>query len=271
VSENPNDPDASPGHVRHWIIDLNDCFGSEWQWDLLTKRINFSYYFDAGAIARDLFTFGVVERPWDRIERPKDGEIFGYFGSRLFVPEDWKGGYQNAAFLRMSERDGAWMARILARFTPDLVGAAVGVGQFTEARHRDYLVRTLLERRQKILVRYLSRVSPLADFEARGSALCGVDLAARTKIAPAESFRYSVVVRYGDDLEESQPAPVVLGDDGRMCVQVPRIEMGAGDRDDAASRYRVVEIRNGQAEGALRAHLYDLGPERGLRLVGIER
>ncbi len=36
-------------------------------------------------------------------------------------------------------------------------------------------------------------------------------------------------------------------------------------------RYVVVDLKNGDARGPLRAHLYDLGPARGFRLVGIER
>lgn len=272
VSANPKDPDSSPGHIRHWIIDLNDCFGSEWAWDLLTKRINTSYYFDAGHIMRDLFTFGLVERTWDKIERPKDGEIFGYYQSAHFDPEHWKGGYQNPAYQRMTERDGAWMARILARFTPDLVAAAVDVGQFTERRHRDYLLRTMLERQRMILVRYLAKLSPLASLETKGSKLCAVDLARQTEIAPASSFRYSASVRAGDDdFERETPADLQLGDAGRLCVQLPSIEVGAGERDDSLARYRVVEIANGHSERPLRAHLYDLGPARGFRLVGIER
>jgi hypothetical protein len=37
------------------------------------------------------------------------------------------------------------------------------------------------------------------------------------------------------------------------------------------SRYLVVTLDNGAAAFPLRAHLYDLGVERGFRLVGLER
>jgi hypothetical protein len=37
------------------------------------------------------------------------------------------------------------------------------------------------------------------------------------------------------------------------------------------ARYLVVTLDNGAAEFPLRAHLYDLGAERGFRLVGLER
>ena len=40
---------------------------------------------------------------------------------------------------------------------------------------------------------------------------------------------------------------------------------------DAVERYLVASIRNGTGSGPLEAHFYDLGPGRGLRLVGLER
>jgi hypothetical protein len=44
-----------------------------------------------------------------------------------------------------------------------------------------------------------------------------------------------------------------------------------GPKDDDVSRYRVVDVGNGQSKGPLRMHFYDLGQARGLKLVGLER
>ena len=208
---NAKETDASPGHIQHWIMDLNDCFGSEWQWESLTKRIGSSYYFDGKEIGRDFVTLGIPERPWDKVQRHPDGDIFGFFESEQFEPAEWKGGYQNPAFLRMSERDGAWMARILARFTREHVEAAVRVGDFTEPKHSAFLVRTLLERQRKILSRYFGKVSPVADLTVHDGQLCGVDLARKTETYEPARFRYSAVVHTGPELERTEAvAPSVL-------------------------------------------------------------
>ena len=175
MTRHPED-ETAPGYIRHWIMDLNDCFGSEWKWDTVTKRLGFSYYFDGKDLAFDYLTLGIPQRPWDRIERAPEGDIFGYYEAKLFDPEDWKPGYQNPAFLRMSERDAAWMARIIARFTAAHLAALVRTGDFTEPKHAEYLLQTLLARQQKILARYFSIVSPIADLEVHGAELCGVDL-----------------------------------------------------------------------------------------------
>ena len=271
VARDPKNPQSSPGHIRHWILDLNDCFGSEWSWEQMSKRINASYYFDGGDILEDFLTLGIVDRPWDEIHRSEEGDIFGFYESEQFDPEGWKPGYQNSAFMRMSERDGAWMARIVARFDPKLVDAAVSVGQFSHRKHHDYLVRTLLARQRKILARYFANVSPLADLTVEAGELCAVDLARKTGTYAPPWFRYSAVARSGVDLENAQPLAVRVADGGRVCVPLPRVAEDGGVADDAAGRYLGVELRNGASRLPLRAFIYDLGPSRGHRLVGVER
>src|SRR5262249_3863898 len=61
MSKDPRDPDASPSHVRHWYLDLGDCFGSEWESEDLTRRINHAYYLDFPYLTEDFLTFGVIE------------------------------------------------------------------------------------------------------------------------------------------------------------------------------------------------------------------
>jgi hypothetical protein len=74
-------------------------------------------------------------------------EPFGYFGWREFDPETWKNEYPNPAFSRATERDNAWMARILSRFDPDDVRALVDLGKFHRAEHAEYLADVLERRR----------------------------------------------------------------------------------------------------------------------------
>jgi hypothetical protein len=272
MSVDKEDKEASPGHVRHWYIDLGDCFGSEWDWDDISKRLGHAYYLDLGYMAEDFLTLGVIERPWDRAKRSAEGDIFGYFTARDFKPDIWRGGYPNPAFARMSEADGAWFARILARFTPAHVEAAVRVGDFTERKHTAFLTEQLLVRQRRILSRYLGQLSPIADARVGGQTdLCGVDLARLRAVAPESSFRYAARMFAGEGLAPKGSLSARPGADGEVCVSLPHVAGDGGAPDDAASRYVVVDILNGHAKGPLRAHLYDLGPRRGFRLVGVER
>ncbi|WP_437758999.1 hypothetical protein [Sorangium sp. So ce1389] len=271
IAADPGRPGFSPGHVRHFYLDTSDCFGSEWAWDGISRRLGHSYLLDFEDIAVDFVTFGVLPRPWDQVERTKGAEIFGYYDVEHFDPEGWKNEYPNPAFSRMTERDGAWMARILSRFSEDDVRALVGMGKFSSPRHAAFLAATLEGRLRKILERYLLRLSPVADLAVHGGdALCGVDLARRRRVRTPEAFRYEAEL-WPEGPARPRALRVEASAGGGVCVRLPHIAADGGSPDDAPGRYAVVKVRNGAARGTLEAHLYDLGPKRGYRLVGLER
>lgn len=264
--------DSSPGYVRHWYIDLGDCFGSEWAWEGMSKRLGYAYYLDFEYVAGDFASLGLVSRPWDHARRSPDGSIFGFYRANDFEPDSWVGGYPNPAFQRMTERDAAWATRVLARMTPEHIDAALSVGDYTAPEHRAFLRRVVLERHRRILRRYLSRLSPIADLRVDdGTELCGADLARQTGLFPEARFAYAASIYAGPDLAPRPPAHVGASPDGSVCVSLAHFAPDGGAEPGSVDRYAIVDITNGQAEGALRAHLYDLGPARGFRLVGIER
>jgi len=265
--------DSSPGHVRHWYIDLGDCFGSEWAWEMMSKRLGYAYYLDFADLVADFATIGLIPRPWDGVSRSPDGSIFGFYRAHDFEPDDWLGGYPNPAFQRMTERDAAWATRILARMTPAHIDAALSVADYTAPEHRAFLRRIVLDRHRRILRRYLSRLSPIADVRVEGSTeLCGVDLARRTRALPEARFAYAASMYTGHDLAPRPGARAGAGSsDGRVCVTLTHFAADGGPEPGSVERYAIVDVTNGHAEGALRAHLYDLGPTRGFRLVGLER
>src|SRR5262249_19109258 len=152
-------------------------------WDGISRRLGHSYLLDWGDIAVDFVTFGIPSRPWDRARFEPGYEMFSYFSARDFVPENWVNEYPNPAFSRMTERDGAWMARILARFTPDLVATLARMGRFSDPKHTEYLTSVLEGRLEAILSRYLLRLSPLTNVHLEGGdRLCAEDLAATRKL-----------------------------------------------------------------------------------------
>jgi hypothetical protein len=271
VAQRPDDALSSPGVVRHYQVGFDDCFGREADSEAASRRTGHANSVDLAQGTRDFLTLGIPERPWDRAKRSADGDIFGYFSARDFAPQSYQGDHPNPAFGRMIEGDGAWAARAIARFTPDLVEAAVRAGDFTLPRHTDFLVEQLLLRQKALLRRYFSKLSPIADARVSGEDLCGKDLARSTETFVASAFAYHARAYAGADLEPRSSPAVRLGAEGEVCVTVPHVADDGGAPDAAASRYVVVDLVNGVAPGPLRVHLYDLGPKRGFRLVGVER
>jgi hypothetical protein len=166
----------------------------------------------------------------------------------------------------MTEHDGAWMARILARFTPDMVRRLAAMGNFSNPLDTEYMTAMMEGRLEKIMERYLTRLSPVADVHVeRGDQLCGVDLAEMRHLREPGSFWYVVHAGAGVVL------PVDRKPGGGVCMRVPHVAADGGPTDDAPERYTSVAIVDGVASGSLVAHLYDLGPTRGFRLAGVER
>jgi hypothetical protein len=272
IAQSAEDPRSSPGVVLHYYLDFGDCLGSEWDWEGISKRLGHAYYLDIPYLVEDFFTLGIIERPWDRAKRSPEGDVFGFFSATDFHPEMWREGYPNPAFRRMTERDGAWAARIIARFTPEQIGAIVDAADFTKPEHARFIKRVLLGRQRLILHRYFATLSPLTEFRIEGTnRLCGLDLARRTQVYPQALFPPRATVFAGERLARLATPKVEAPPTGVVCMTLPHHARDEGVAKNAPSRYTVVDIENGQAKGPARVHLYDLGPKLGYRLVGLER
>jgi hypothetical protein len=267
IASDPKRERSSPGHVRHYILDTSDVIGQAQDTRELARRMGHSYYFDFGDFLLDFATFGVIERPWDRARETPGHERFVYFSARDFDPERWKAANPVPAFSRMTERDAAWMARIIARFTRPALEAIVAGARFSNPADGAYVVDVLMARRQAILERYLTRLSPLAQVERTADGrICAVDLARAASVFPADRFRYAIVEQAG---ATRTPLAAELAPDGAVCF-APRTLAPGGARDDDPVRRTVFHIHNGTAAGPLEIHAYDLGG-RGMQIVGLRR
>jgi hypothetical protein len=249
--------DGSPGHVVHTLIDWGDCLGNDWPQEEVTRRMGYSYILDWGDMASDFATLGARMRPWESGRVPGH-ELFGYFDVAHFVPDEWKNEYPNPAFSRMTERDAAWMARILARVTPEMVSALAEAGRFSDPRNTEYVAQVLQGRLDRTLERYLTRLSSVTELRVEDrDRLCGVDLADMRRVREAARFHY--LARTDDGLA----LPVDHVEGGRICISLPR----ATD----AHRYIGLVIEDGISPSLLHAHVYELGRAQGYYLAGITR
>jgi hypothetical protein len=259
-------PDSSPGHVVHYQIGTSAALGSVWDWNEISERLGYSYILDWPEMGTDFITLGAKSHVWDTARKAPGHEIFGYMNVADFDPELWRNEYSNPAFGRMTERDGAWMARILARFTPEMVHTLVTMGQFSDPANTEYLESVLQGRLRKILERYLIRLSPIAGVHVEGlERLCGVNLAELRGLRDPADFRYTARFDGGRWLTVERRTGA------QVCVALPHVGAEGGTADDSPQRYVRVRIEDGVAKGPLVAHLYDLGEKRGYRLAGIER
>jgi hypothetical protein len=259
-------PDSSPGHVVHYQIGTSAALGNVWDWDEISRRLNYSYVVDWGDMAAQFFSAGGRVPIYERVQKAPSHEIFGYWNVADFEPDRWRNEYPNPAFDRMTERDAAWMARILSRFTPQMVRTLAELAKLSEPANTDYLESVLEGRLEKILERYLTRLSPIADVRLESAdRMCAVDLAERRGLRDPSAFRYTARLVGGAWL------PVERRPGAEICVTLPHVAPALGPPDAAPERYVRVRIGDGVARGPLVVHLYDLGPGRGFFLAGLER
>jgi hypothetical protein len=99
-----------------------------------------------------------------RIDYPDDmPKAVGRFEGDAFDPLKWKPEYPNPAFDNMRPDDAFWAARIVSKFSDAAVRAIVEKARFTEPAATDYMVATLIKRRDKVLKTWLNVVNPVVD------------------------------------------------------------------------------------------------------------
>lgn len=277
--------------IRHYKIDWGDALGIGWEPDRLARHFGYSYAFDLEQIGEDLFTLGLLDRPWHAPERTKV-HIFGYYSEKSFVPSEWRGVYQIPAFERRTPSDVLWMVRIMSKLTDAHLHAIVARAQLPDARQSRYLEHALSARRDRFFAEYLRKYVPLADFrlarrekDSRRQSLCFEDLAVRHGVVKPNETYYQFRFYGGHALDQELGWVQFMPDEHHpnwSCVVVPLGDRRPSDYvasnapDDDPLRYGVMDLWVHQGStvlpmGQVRLHFYDLGPERGYRLVGIER
>lgn len=258
------------GYVRHYMIDFSDALGILFTWEALARRFGHSGYFDVQHMAEDFVTLGLLDRPWHHSEFGPAGNVLGYYDLERYVPDEWRPGYPNPAYERMTEHDAAWMTRIVARFGDEHLRALIERGRFSSPVVRDELFRIMHGRRERILERWLTRLSPLTDPrpEAEGARVCVEDLALTSGIRPPETRVYHARGYAGDALEPRETA-LEARPEGRVCVETPRVPGASAARPGYVVIDVVARTEGRETTGPLRIHAYDLGDE--VRVVGLER
>jgi hypothetical protein len=278
-------------YIKHFIIDWGDSLGSRWPLDQISRRLGRSYYLDFEHVFFDLITFGLIPRDWNEAERAEQ-EIFGYFDVDHFDPEDYRPGYPNPAFEERTPSDIMWAVRILARFTPEHITAIAKEAKFPDPRQEEFIIKRLIERQRKIIETFATKYAPLTNFQlarrtlgSNAQSLCFEDIAVQHGVVDPKLVIYKMRMYGGEQLDQEigwlQFSPDA-DHPHRACVLLPightrpadLVQPIAPDHDPM--RYGIMKIfihqtQSVQPTSEVDLHFYDLGPDKGFRLVGITR
>lgn len=261
--------DGGHGYLRHYLIDFGSTLGFGATGPVPRYR-GHENDFDPHAIAFNAATLGLYVRPYERLEYPPFASV-GLYEAERFDPEGFKFQSPNAAFENMTERDGYWGAKIVMSITDEHIRAAVESARYSDQAAAEYLVRTLIERRDRVGRRYFSRVNPLDRFglapAASGWTLSFDDLAVSSRLEPASSTSYRYTLRRGGGVI-ARRLPV----EGTTRIDLPAASMGVESASTGTQWECEIETSRGDGRWGRAVRVYiEKDAAGGLALVGLRR
>jgi hypothetical protein len=221
--------------IRHYLIDFGTTLGSA----ASRPKFDFTgheYFIEGKPTLKTALTFGLWSRPWKAAKYP-DFPSVGAFEADYFSPSAWKPDYPNPAFDKMDLEDAFWATRIIQRFSDQDIRVIVREGKLIDGKAEDYVVETLIERRDRIVKYYLARLNPLYGFEVSPAkdfpALQFVNLGADAGLSRRAAYQYRWF-RFDNETEIATPlGPVQTATEEELAL--PAV-------DDA--EFLLVEVRS---------------------------
>lgn len=242
-------------YIKHHLIDFGASLGSD-SFTAKSPRAGNEYLFAWKPAAKQFFTLGLLVPGWARADYP-DLPSAGRFEYEVFEPERWKPNYPIPAFENRLPDDSFWAARQVMAFTDEEIRTIVKTGEFSDPEAEDWIVRCLIERRNKIGRTYFRMVLPLDRIEVRDGRLTFVDLAAKYGFAAAASYKVEWS-RFDNENEEKIPL------DGQASFTLPRAIQAAAPGECFAAGIRSPDPKKSVT-------VYVRRETGGVQVVGIER
>jgi hypothetical protein len=254
-------------HVRHYLLDFGSCFGSG-SVEIQLPHLSFYYWLDLKAVKKAAGSFGAFTPVYHRAKWPAFPEYgaVGRWESELFDPESWRNDYPNPAFVRMTDRDAFWAAKILMRFKPEELRAIVKTGELGGEPLEEYFLKTLIERQRKCAA-YLNRLNPLDEFRLDGGALAFTNLSELYGLG-ASGAEYRISWFAFNNLDRSR-----LPIKGPFTQKETRLELPVGSlpgQDDFLLA-EIVTLHEKHPSWAKRIAVYLRAGGEGWEVVGIDR
>ena len=148
--------------IRHYTFDFGSTLGSGSVFAQVPRAGN-EYILEWPPALKTLATLGLYVRPWIGVDYPEVSPAVGRFEAEFFDPVKWRPEYPNPAFDNMRADDAFWGARLVAKFTDERIRAIVAKARYSDPAATDYVARTLIARRDKVLKAWLAGVNPVVD------------------------------------------------------------------------------------------------------------
>jgi len=251
--------------VRHYLADRHLARGRAGA-EPKSRWSGHEHLLELDQVIQRIATVGLSGGDWADTIAP-DWPGVGHFESSGFVPQKWRPEWPNPAFRRATPADAFWAAKKIRHVSRSALATVVEAADYSSSATENYILRTLLLRRNAIGRAYLSWGGGLDRFAVEGGELQFRDLRAHHNYRP-DSVRRTITWHVFDNQDNELGRRIRRGHTHREAIPIPltraaflrvRLQSGAGQET------RVFLRRTISQTGAL--------PPMGLpyEVVGIER
>jgi hypothetical protein len=173
--------------IKHYLIDFGSTLGSA-STKANSARSGNEHLFAWTPAMKEFLSLGLYVPEWTRVKFPNLPSV-GRLHYVNFDPEAYKTEYPNPAFENRHPDDTFWAARQVMSFSNDQIAAIVKTGDYTNPAAEEWVIKCLIERRDRIGRAYFSKVLPLDRFNVRNGTLEFVDLAVHHGLAQPRQFK----------------------------------------------------------------------------------
>ncbi len=190
-------------YVKHYLQDVGSTFGmcnDLHEWDL-----SYEHFYQGGATAKRLFSFGFALSKWQTVDYVEYPSI-GKFEGDEFDPRKWRPQTPTTAYKEARDDDAFWAARRVMAFSDELIRAVVHTGQFSNPDAEKYLGDVLIKRRNKIASVYMTAVNPIVSPRLDESGRLSFENAAvAADVAKAPTAYHASWMLYDNATDETRP------------------------------------------------------------------
>jgi hypothetical protein len=164
---------VEPGYLRHYQIDFGASLGSSTDRPKHPKD-DVERPADVWRAVARFASLGFYREGWEDDPHPVVHPGLGYVKAEAFDPDEWITSWDNPAFFAMTPADSYWGAKIVSAFTDEHLRSVVDEGRLPEPWLADTLTHVLTVRRDAVVRRFFSSVTPIEDprvAAAEGAAL----------------------------------------------------------------------------------------------------
>lgn len=275
VEENGNN------FVKHYIIDMGSTLGSNTNIPHGPKY-GYEYLMDPRTIGQSFIALGLYVKPWEFEQRHLNPEYpsVGYFESEMFDPGTWVTTFPNPAYEKCTLRDAFWGAKIVMSFSDEEIRAIVENANMSDPEAKEFLIRTMIKRRDKVGRYWFARMNPLDKFRIdnqNGNILLAFnDLAVDGKLNSADETKYFYTIFWNEEplhnqrvIEESS---LIISEKGQGILDSFLSKNHLSKKEKKIFHIDIHSQRkNEKLSKRVRVHFYYPGQDEQARIIGIER